>query len=203
MNCNIIKDLLPSYIDEISSKETAEAVEEHIEHCEECQRYIQRMKKPTTSIQMMTEEVSAAKEPFKRINKKRRIQVLIAIAITFMVTIIGAWVVQDVGAVNDIFFPDKWGLATVTDDMEEWESIKFSDQNYMIFDSIFWRKEIVNHANNGKNVLLRVKDDNDNIVIDEILVPAGKSVKLEGLKRNEKYYIEIKTPQGRFTIVAV
>lgn len=87
--------------------------------------------------------------------------------------------------------------------MEEWESIKFSDQNYMIFDSIFWRKEIVNHANNGKNVLLRVKDDNDNIVIDEILVPAGKSVKLEGLKRNEKYYIEIKAPQGRFTIVAV
>lgn len=203
MNCNIIKDLLPSYIEEICSEETAKTVEEHIEHCEKCQRYLQMMKQPTNSILMMTEEVTVAKEPFKRINKKRRIQVLIAVVITFMVTIIGAWVVQDVGAVNDIFFPDEWGFATVTDDMEEWEGVKFNDQNYIIFDSIFWRKVIVNNANNEKNVLLRVKDDNDNIVIDEVQVPAGKSVKLEGLKRNEKYYIEIKAPQGRFTITAV
>ncbi len=36
MNCNIIKDLLPSYIDEICSGDTAKAVEEHTEHCEEC-----------------------------------------------------------------------------------------------------------------------------------------------------------------------
>jgi hypothetical protein len=200
MNCNIIKDLLPSYIDEICSKETAEAVEEHKEQCEKCQQYIQMMKQPNNSIQMMTEEVTVAKEPFKRVNKKRRIQVFIAVVITFMMTIIGALVVQDVGAVNDIFFPNEWGLATVTDDMEEWESVKFNDQNYIIFDSIFWEKEIVNHAVNEENVLLRVKDDNDNIVIDEVQVPAGTSVKLEDLKRNEKYYIEIKAPQGNFTI---
>lgn len=203
MNCNIIKDLLPSYIDEICSEETAKAVEEHIEHCEKCQRYQKMMKQPTNSIQMMTEEVTVAKKPFKRINKKRRIQVLIAVVITFMITVIGALVVQDVGAVNDIFFPDEMGFATVTDDMEEWESVKFNDQNYIIFDSIFWRKEIVNYADNDKNILLRVKDDNDNIVIDEVQVPDGTSVKLEGLKRNERYYIEIKAPQGRFTINAI
>lgn len=61
----------------------------------------------------------------------------------------------------------------------------------------------MNHANNEKNVLVRVKDDNDNIVIDEVQVPAGTSVKLEGLKRYEKYYIEIKAPQGKFTINAI
>lgn len=201
MNCNIIKDLLPSYIDEICSEETAKAVEEHIEHCEKCQRYLTMMKQPTNSIQMVSEEVTVAKEPFKRVNKKRRMQVLIAIAITFMMTIIGALVVQDVGAVNDIFFPDEWGLATVTDDTEEWASVKWNnDQNYIIFDSIFWRKEFLNYADNGKNVLLRVKDDYDNIVIDEVQVPAGTRVKLEGLKRNKKYYIEIKASQGRFSV---
>ncbi len=204
MNCNIIKDLLPSYIDEICSEETAKAVEKHIEHCVECHRSLQMMKQSTNSIQITTNKVAIAKEPFRRINKKRRIHVLLAVVFTFMMTIIGAWIVQDVGAVNDIFFPDEWGIATVKDDTaEEWEGVKFNDQNYIIFDSIFWRKEIVNHANNEKNVLLRVKDDNDNIVIDEVQVPAGTSVKLEGLKRNEKYYIEIKAPQGRFTINAI
>ncbi|TKI53623.1 hypothetical protein FC756_23015 [Lysinibacillus mangiferihumi] len=204
MNCNIIKDLLPSYIDEICSEETAKAVEKHIEHCEECQRSLQMMKQSANSIQITTNEVAVAKEPFRRINKKRRIQVLLAVVLTFMMTIIGAWIIQDVGAVNDIFFPDEWGFATVTDDTAEmWEGVKFNDQNYIIFDSIFWRKEIVNHANNEKNVLLRVKDENDNIVIDEVQVPAGTSVKLEGLKRNKKYYIEIKASQGRFTINAI
>lgn len=202
MNCNIIKDLLPSYIDGICSEETAKAVEEHTEHCEECQRYIQMMKQPTNNIQMMSKEVTVAKEPFKRINKKRRIQVIVAIAITFMMTIIGAFVVQEVGAVNEMFFPIEWGVVTVTDDMEEWESVKFTDQNYIIFDSIFWDKEIVNHANNEKEVLLRITDDHGNVVIDEVQVPAGTSVKLEGLKRNEKYYIEIKASQGRFLINA-
>ena len=202
MNCNIIKDLFPSYIDEICSEDTANAVEEHIEYCEECQRYLQLMKQPTNTLQMMPDEVKVAKEPFKRINKRRRIQVLIAIAITFMITIIGAFVVQDVGAVNKVFFPMEWGFVTVTDNMEEWESVEFNGENYIIFDSIFWDKEIVNYANNEKEVLLRIKDDNGNIVINEIQVPAGTSVKLEGLKRNEKYYIEIKAPQGRFSFTA-
>ena len=202
MNCNIIKDLLPSYLDEICSEDSAKAVEEHLVHCEECQQYLQVMKQPTNTVQMKSEEVKAAKAPFKRINKKRRIQVFAAIAITFMLTIIGGLVVQDVHAVNQIFFPMESGFVTLTDDLEKWESVKFDDQNYIIFDSIFWRKEIVNHANNEKEVLLRVKDEDGNIVIDEVRVLAGTHVKLDGLKRNEKYYIEVKAPQGRFLINA-
>ncbi len=153
---------------------------------------------------MSSEEVKAAKEPFKRINKKRRIQVFVAIVITFMMTTIGAFVVQEVGAVNQFFFPRAMGFVTVIDDdMKEWESVKFNDQNHLIFDSIFWGKEIVNNTINEKDVLLRIKDANGNVVIDEVQVPAGNSVKLEGLKRNEKYYIEIKAPQGKFYINAI
>lgn len=207
MNCNIIKDLLPSYIDEICSEDTAKAVEEHIEHCEECQRYIQMMKQPTNSIQMMAEEVKVAKEPFKRINKKRRLQVITAIVMTFMITIIGYQVVQNVEIINQFFFPKVMAIADIADDREEWQSISFSSdlinhQDYVIYDSLFWRKEIINSANNESDVLLRVKDEKGNVIIDQVQVPAGKSVKLDGLKRNEKYYIEIKASQGRFFINA-
>ena len=77
MNCNIIKDLLPSYVDGICSGETAAAVEKHIESCVECKLIMHMMQQPTRHI--IETDVEVAKEPFKRINKKRRLQVITAI----------------------------------------------------------------------------------------------------------------------------
>ena len=204
MNCNIIKDLLPSYVDGLCSEDTCKVVENHLEHCEECRRFVKMMEvePPMDTTQMILDEVEVAKEPFKRINKKRRIQVLVAIVITFMITVIGTFVVQENGAINQNFFPREMAFVNATDNMQEWESLKFNDQNYLIFDSIFWNKEIINDASNEWDILLRVKDKSGHIVIDEVQVPAGKSVKLDGLKRNEKYFFEVKAPQGRFWINA-
>ncbi|MFJ7732182.1 zf-HC2 domain-containing protein [Lysinibacillus sp. NPDC097231] len=206
MNCNIIKDLLPSYIDGICSEDTVAAIEKHIEHCQGCKDTTQKMQQPT--VQIVETNVEAAKEPFKRINKKRRFQVITAIMMTFILTIIGFQVVQDVGVVHQFFFPKVIAIAHITDDREEWQSISFSadlinDQDYVIYDSLFWKKEIINDANNENDVLLRVKDEKGDVIIDEILIPLGKGVKLDGLKRKEKYFFEIKAPQGRFSINAV
>ena len=206
MNCNIIKDLIPSYIDGISSEETVVAIEKHIEHCRGCKDTMQMMQQPT--VQIVETNVKAAKEPFKLINKKRRYQVIIAILMTFMITTISTLVVQEVGVVNQFFFPMAIGNAVITDDRGEWQSVSFSDdlinyQDYVIYDSLFWKKEIINSGNNESDVLLRVKDEKGDVIIDDILIPLGKGVKLDGLKRKEKYFFEIKAPQGRFTINAV
>ncbi|MEC1718430.1 zf-HC2 domain-containing protein [Schinkia azotoformans] len=202
MNCNIIKDLLPSYIDGICSDETIKLVEDHIKNCKECKVWLNRMQKETKPIQLMPEDVEKAVTPFKKINRKRRIQVFIAIMMTFMMTIVGYYIVQDVGAVNQLFFPKKMGFVNMTNDKEEWESVKFNDQDFIIFDSIFWDKEIINDDSNELDIFLRVKDEKGNILIDEIQVPAGQGVKLDDLKRNKKYFFEIKAPQGRFSINA-
>ncbi|MEB2301647.1 zf-HC2 domain-containing protein [Lysinibacillus xylanilyticus] len=206
MNCNIIKDLIPSYIDGISSEETVAAIEKHIEHCQGCKDTLQMMQQST--VQIVETNVKDAKEPFKLINKKRRYQVIIAILMTFILTIIGSLVVQDVGVVNQFFFPMVTGDANIMDDSEGWQSISFSadlinSQDYVIYDSLFWKKEIINTANNESDVLLRVKDEKGDVIIDEILIPLGKGVKLDGLKRKEKYFFEIKAPPGRFIINAV
>lgn len=74
MNCNIIKDLFPSYIDGICSEDTSRVVEEHIHHCEKCRKYLEMMEQPTNT--SLPEEVMVAKAPFKKINKKGRIQVV-------------------------------------------------------------------------------------------------------------------------------
>ncbi|HHW35698.1 MAG TPA: hypothetical protein GXX18_00085 [Bacillales bacterium] len=205
MNCNIIKDLLPSYIDGICSEETAIEVEKHIGNCVECKHYMHAMQQPTKHI--IETNVEVAKEPFKRIVKKRRLQVMTAIVLTFMMTVIGYQVVQNVGAVNQFFFPKVYAIADITDDSEEWRNISFTDynfnnQDYVVYDSLFWKKEVISDANNESDVLLRVKDEKGNVILEEFHISPGKSFKLGDLKRNKKYFFEIKAPQGRFNINA-
>ena len=38
INCNVIQDILPLYIDDTVSDDTKELVEEHLQNCEICQR---------------------------------------------------------------------------------------------------------------------------------------------------------------------
>lgn len=47
MNCNIVKDLLPLYIDGCCSAESAEAAEEHLRGCESCRAVYEAMRAET------------------------------------------------------------------------------------------------------------------------------------------------------------
>lgn len=44
LNCNVVKDLLPNYIDHLTSEETNKEIEEHIEECKDCNMYYRQMK---------------------------------------------------------------------------------------------------------------------------------------------------------------
>lgn len=45
IECEIIRDLLPSYIEKVTSNETNEAVEEHLDTCNTCKKYYENMTK--------------------------------------------------------------------------------------------------------------------------------------------------------------
>lgn len=47
MNCNIVKDLIPLYIDGCCSKESKIAVEEHIRDCNACKKLFEDMRSPS------------------------------------------------------------------------------------------------------------------------------------------------------------
>ena len=44
--CEVVKDLFPSYIDELTSEVTNDLVKEHTAECEECRRTLESMKSP-------------------------------------------------------------------------------------------------------------------------------------------------------------
>ncbi len=63
MNCEIIKDLIPLYVDGCCSEESEGAVEEHLKGCSECKKLFEEMKKPTDII-----VTSAFPKAFSKIN---------------------------------------------------------------------------------------------------------------------------------------
>lgn len=82
-NCKIIKDLLPSYIDELTSEETQKYIETHLEECNECKETLENMKK---NLENENKEVTNKSIKYaKKYNKK--IKKLIAIILILILTI--------------------------------------------------------------------------------------------------------------------
>ncbi|MEA4934147.1 MAG: zf-HC2 domain-containing protein, partial [Lawsonibacter sp.] len=46
LDCEIVRDLLPSYVDKLTSETTNRAVEEHLSGCPDCAEALRLMKEP-------------------------------------------------------------------------------------------------------------------------------------------------------------
>jgi len=79
MKCEIIKDLLPSYIDGLTSSESNLEIEEHLNNCPQCKEIFEQMK---AEVRVENTEYNKEKiRPFKKLNRK----VLKAVLITLTV----------------------------------------------------------------------------------------------------------------------
>ena len=63
MNCNVVKDLIPLYIDGCCSEESGKAVEEHIKDCDDCKKLFEDMKSSSDVI-----TVSVSPKRFSKLN---------------------------------------------------------------------------------------------------------------------------------------
>jgi len=76
-NCNIICDLLPSYIDGICSEDSRIAVEKHLKKCEHCGNTYNEMTGVKIEPMVVDEvEIKNITEPFVKINTRYHIKVL-------------------------------------------------------------------------------------------------------------------------------
>ncbi len=84
-NCEIVKDLLPLYLDKVCSKESNALVEEHLRTCKECQNYLEGLK--------YNVKTSSKKEKkiFKNFNKKIYLKILRnSVIITLIIVLVVA-----------------------------------------------------------------------------------------------------------------
>lgn len=99
IQCNIIRDLLPSYVDGILSPESIEAVESHLADCEECRKLYKDMAGETAmdDENNILNRLDEAKS-IKAIRKKLLIRRIITIIVT------AAVVTGIVLSINYLFF---------------------------------------------------------------------------------------------------
>ncbi|MBQ6021622.1 MAG: zf-HC2 domain-containing protein [Clostridia bacterium] len=84
--CSIVKDLLPLYAENMTSKDTAEFVKTHLEGCESCRNEYTRIKEPPAARAETTAEAAPLKAVKKKLTKKR---ILIAVCAALATLIVG------------------------------------------------------------------------------------------------------------------
>ena len=87
MKCEIIRDLFPSYIDGLTSKESNQAIEEHLEGCRECRRYLEEMQREIASEELTQEEREKRQKEIQPLRKVRKVN-LRKIGIAVLITAI-------------------------------------------------------------------------------------------------------------------
>ncbi len=86
INCAVIQDLLPSYCDKISSKETNLLVEEHLKTCTNCREKLKKLNKD-----LNIEKINSQQEEIdflKGYKKKKRLSIVFTITIVLIIMFI-------------------------------------------------------------------------------------------------------------------
>lgn len=81
--CDMIKDLLPLYADDVCSEESRKAVEEHINSCPDCKAELEKLRKNVSVSPQKNGEV------LKRIKRRLRIEKLVVGIISALVLLAG------------------------------------------------------------------------------------------------------------------
>ena len=92
VNCKVIQDLLPSYIDKISSQSTNMLIEEHLKTCENCTRMLEEMNKEPKGAEIIDQEEKI--DYLKGYKKNKSKAVVFSILLT-IITILGIYLLLE------------------------------------------------------------------------------------------------------------
>ena len=197
--CDIIQDLMPSYIDGICSESSKNLIEKHIKECEVCAMKLKALSEPVEEKTYDAALISS--NPLRKIKKRHRTTIILCILSTALIIIISMFAIQNIGVLHDFFFPKKMVTIQESADLSSWTPLSIDGSKYLNMDSLFYNKEVVNHANRGSSVRMRIYDESGETLIKELIITPGKSASLDFLNRNQNYLIQIQNvPEISFLV---
>lgn len=87
MKCNIIRDLLPLYCDDVASDDSREEIEIHLESCDECRKIYEDMKNGRIEIKNNFENL----DPLKKVRRKIWIMRITAVLAVIVLMLSGCY----------------------------------------------------------------------------------------------------------------
>lgn len=177
INCSLIKDLLPLYIDDLCSKETTEIVSNHLEICEDCNKEYEILKtEPKVKLQE-----DNSQELIKKVNKKfgkdKKWAVIKTISIILVIIIVAgvvAFFKVPVYIAQDDFFNTR---ISYPNNYEEWEICNNTKKNFthnavdLYIDEKYGEYEVID---NNEVLQLKFKDGKtiEIYYIDSVRIPS-------------------------------
>ena len=123
ITCNIIKDILPLYIDDIVSNDTKELVKEHIKKCKECRKELENLSNKDYFKEMENENMEEIKT-FKKIKSTIKKKIIVCSTLSIVVVLIILCILGYIfGLGQRAMFDDikiSTEIQTTTDGSEEW-----------------------------------------------------------------------------------
>lgn len=89
MKCEIIRDLLPSYLDGLTSEESNREIEGHLQTCTPCGEILQQMRQETDVKDAAQKEEKRKIQPFRKFNRRMKSAVAGAVAICIYIGGVG------------------------------------------------------------------------------------------------------------------
>lgn len=124
--CNIIRDILPLYIEDMVSADTVSFVEEHLESCAECREELSKLKKSTETADrskpVSTSYVNEA-APLKAVKKRLRRKQILTILLSFIVAALLVF-----GVVSALFL---WGIPTTAENIKLETEYQYAPDAYL------------------------------------------------------------------------
>ena len=106
--CSVVRDLLPLYIEDMVSTETAQYINEHLKNCDECQAELANLKEGVElSIETRVASKSDDAKPFKTMMKRmnRQFYSIAYAAIIFLIFLGFGWTAGDNLMYNSLIMP--------------------------------------------------------------------------------------------------
>lgn len=95
--CSIIRDLLPLYIEELVSGDTAEFIREHLETCGACRGELERLRTPCGAEPAPEDGRDSAAAPLrtlrKRWSRQKRQMIGVTVLLTALLVLLASWLI--------------------------------------------------------------------------------------------------------------
>lgn len=200
--CEMIRDLLPLVADDVVSEKTNKLVQEHLAVCDSCcQEYksIKQQLELPANPDLRSESAQSLKDIKKQLWYKRVLVSLISVLATVVLAVSCGLIYENVGAVNQFFDPCQRSIIR-NNQLATWQPLEFAQDDTglkttdtLTFNSIFYERSVVNDANSDAAVILRVLDEQGNVVLKSEEILPGHQFSLKKLDRNTPYQVEVRT----------
>lgn len=110
ISCNVIRDLLPLYAEDMVSGDSKKLVEEHLDGCEGCSRELAQLQKEE---KVPAEVETHSLDRVKRLIRRKRIVCLLTVALFMVTAVLGVTLMMDAK-----IYLDAEDVVTYTDQLE-------------------------------------------------------------------------------------